>query len=171
MARPFGSFIATLEHSGLRTLLLTRTSILPVRFSFSAITSPAAHSITCQKMSLTSPLIDRDFATIEGERYSRAMLRFVFSLSLVASVILLVSAQSKPDWQKVQEEREACIASLSSFAVDPSIAKKPQFPDDFAGVALEFFSSGCYGSCPSFTMRIENNAEDTDLGRSTLPQI
>ena len=33
-------------------------------------------------MSLTSPLIDRDFATIEGERYSRAMLRFVFSLSL-----------------------------------------------------------------------------------------
>jgi hypothetical protein len=37
------------------------------------------------------------------------------------------------------------------------MAKEPQFPDDFDGVALEFSSSGCYGNCPAFTMRIENN--------------
>ena len=85
------------------------------------------------------------------------MLRGLWSLALVALALVLVSAQSKPDWQKAQEQRNACIASLSSFAVDPSMAQKPQFPSDLDGVALEFSSSGCYGNCPAFRMRIENN--------------
>jgi len=85
------------------------------------------------------------------------MLRCLSSLALVALVIVPVSGQSKPDWQKGQERRDACIASLSSFAVDPNTAKEPQFPSDFDEVALEFSSSGCYGNCPAFKMRIENN--------------
>jgi hypothetical protein len=89
--------------------------------------------------------------------YSRAMLCRIWSLALVALAIVPISSQSKPVWQKGQERRDACIAGLSSFAVDPSMAKKPQFADDFDGVILEYSSSGCYGNCPAFKMRIENN--------------
>lgn len=89
--------------------------------------------------------------------YSRAMLCCIWSLALAALAIVPALAQSQPDWQKGQERRAACIATLSSFAVDPSMAKQPQFPDDLDGVTLEYSSSGCYGNCPAFKMRIENN--------------
>jgi len=89
--------------------------------------------------------------------YSRAMLRCIWFLALVVLAVLPISGQSKPDSQKGQERRDACIATLSSFAVDPSNAKQPQFPDDLDGVTLEYSSSGCLGTCPAFTIRIENN--------------
>lgn len=89
--------------------------------------------------------------------YSPAMPRCIWSVVLTAIAIVPLSGQSKTDWQKGQERRAACIATLSSFAVDPSVAKQPRFPDDLDGVSLEYSSSGCYGKCPAFTMRIENN--------------
>jgi len=89
-----------------------------------------------------------------SQPYSRAMLRCIGPLAIVALVIVPISGQSKSDWE---ERRKACIATLSSFAIDPGLAKQPQFPDDFDGVTLEYSSSGCYGTCPSFTMRIEKS--------------
>ena len=54
-------------------------------------------------------------------------------------------------------KHEACIAALSSFAVDPSITNPPKLPDELQGVSVEFTASGCYGNCPAFTLRIEKN--------------
>jgi hypothetical protein len=64
------------------------------------------------------------------------------------------SGQSKPDWQA---RREACITALSSFAVDPSVAKPPQMPDDLEGMSIEYVASGCFGSCPAFTLHLDKN--------------
>jgi hypothetical protein len=73
---------------------------------------------------------------------------------LVAVLTATISGQSKPDWQT---RREACIAALSSFSVDPSVTQPPQLPNDLEGVPLEYFSSGCYGRCPAFKLRLEKN--------------
>jgi hypothetical protein len=47
--------------------------------------------------------------------------------------------------------------SLSSFAVDPKVTKPPDVPDDLEGVSIEYFASGCLGTCPSFTLHIEKD--------------
>jgi hypothetical protein len=75
-------------------------------------------------------------------------------LSLVLAVLLTaaISGQSKPDWQA---RRENCILALSSFAVDPAVAKPPEIPDGLEGVKIEYVSSGCYGTCPAFTLQLE----------------
>jgi hypothetical protein len=82
------------------------------------------------------------------------MFRRIWFLVLVALSTVAVLSQSKPD---SQQRRGACVATLSSFAVDPNMAKRPPLPDDVVGVTLEYFSSGCYGNCPAFKMRIEKN--------------
>jgi TonB family protein len=54
-------------------------------------------------------------------------------------------------------ESDACITTLSSFAVDPSAAKPPELPDELRDVSVEYTASGCYGRCPAFTLRIDKN--------------
>src|SRR5215469_13476951 len=76
------------------------------------------------------------------------------SVAPITVLAAAISGQSKPDRNA---QREACITSLSSFSVDPNITKPPDFPDDLQGVSIEYFESGCLGSCPSFTLRIEKN--------------
>jgi Domain of unknown function (DUF6438) len=49
------------------------------------------------------------------------------------------------------------IASLSRFPTDTSPPPKPAYPIDLGDVTLEYFASGCYGSCPEFTLTISRN--------------
>ena len=76
----------------------------------------------------------------------------MMSAVLVVVLTATLSGQSKPDWHA---RREACVAALSSFAGDPGAMRQPQLPNDLEGVALEYSSSGCYGRCPAFTLRLE----------------
>jgi hypothetical protein len=78
----------------------------------------------------------------------------IILISLIAVLTATISGQSKPDWQA---QRKACITSLSSFAVDPSLTKPPDLPDDLQGLSIEYFASGCLGNCPSFALRIEKD--------------
>lgn len=78
----------------------------------------------------------------------------IISVSIVAVLTSAISGQSQSD---SRARREACITSLSSFAVDPRVTKPPGLPDDLQGVSIEYFESGCLGDCPSFTLRIEKN--------------
>jgi hypothetical protein len=75
-------------------------------------------------------------------------------VALVVVLTVMLSGQSKPDWQT---RLEACVAALSSFAVDPAATPQPQIPKDLEGVTLQLNSSGCLGNCPSFTLRLEKN--------------
>jgi hypothetical protein len=81
-------------------------------------------------------------------------MRRIVSVALITASTVAISGQSKSDWQA---HREACISTLSSFAADPSIATPPSLPSDLHGVSIEYFASGCYGTCPAFTLRIEGN--------------
>ena len=76
----------------------------------------------------------------------------ILSAGLLALITATISGQSKPDWQT---RRESCVATLSSFAVDPAVTKPPELPDDLDGVKIKYFSSGCYGKCPAFALWLE----------------
>jgi len=78
----------------------------------------------------------------------------VFSVTLLALLTSVTLGQSKPDREA---QRDACVRSLSSFAADPALIKPPEFLEDFKGVTIEYFESGCFGDCPSFTLHIEHN--------------
>ena len=78
----------------------------------------------------------------------------LISAVLLAAFTATLSGQSKPDWA---ERHKACIISLSSFAVDPNNTKPPDLPGDLEGVSIEYFGSGCLGTCPSFELRIVKN--------------
>ena len=43
---------------------------------------------------------------------------------------------------------------LSGFPSQQSNAEPPQYPTTLDGVTIEYFESGCYGTCPSFSLRI-----------------
>ena len=75
-------------------------------------------------------------------------------LLILAVVVLPAEGQLGQDWHK---EREACVESLSTYAIDPETAQKPNIPDDLTGVTLEYRASGCLGKCPSFTMTIRGD--------------
>src|SRR5580704_17459873 len=75
-------------------------------------------------------------------------------LTFVLVYAATLSGQSKPDGQT---RREACVATLSTFVIDPATLNPPRLPDDLSGVAIEYFASGCFGSCPSFTMRVQKD--------------
>lgn len=84
--------------------------------------------------------------------YSCSIMHRVLSVGLLALLTATISSQSKPDWQT---RRESCVATPSSFAVDPAVTKPPALADDLDGVKIEYVSSGCYGKCPAFTLWLE----------------
>jgi hypothetical protein len=75
--------------------------------------------------------------------------------------LLLMVAICTPSGQSQRRERQkrvdACIESLSTFATDPGAATPPSLPSDLKDVTLTYFESGCYGSCPTFTMTLSQN--------------
>jgi Domain of unknown function (DUF6438) len=70
----------------------------------------------------------------------------------VASLVSLSSfGQSSPTAR--QDARKECIASLSGFPADAGL-HPPPYPADLNGITMEYTESGCYGSCPAFTLTI-----------------
>jgi hypothetical protein len=88
------------------------------------------------------------------DAYSCSVMWRIVAVGLIGVLTATISGQSKPDWQA---RREACITALSSYAIDPTGTKPPELPDDLEGVTIEYVSSGCYGRCPAFTLRLEKN--------------
>ena len=93
------------------------------------------------------------------EAYSCTLMRRIVSVGLVGLLTATISGQSRPEGKT---RREACVSALSSFAVDPAVTKSPLLPDDLKGVTIEYVSSGCYGRCPAFTLRLENSRAEWD---------
>ena len=85
--------------------------------------------------------------------YSCSIMWRITSFLLVAVLTATISGQSK----SASGGDEACVAALSSFSVDPNLTPAPQLPNDLKRITLEYFSSGCYGRCPAFTLRLEEN--------------
>jgi hypothetical protein len=52
---------------------------------------------------------------------------------------------------------DECTASLSGFPKETVSQPKPLYPAELGGVTLEYFASGCYVSCPAFTLTISKN--------------
>jgi hypothetical protein len=73
------------------------------------------------------------------------------TLGVVTLIVLAGFGQSSPERRRVA--RDECIALLSGFPNDAPIPKPP-YPTDPSGVTLEYFTSGCYGNCPAFTLTI-----------------
>jgi len=79
-------------------------------------------------------------------------MRRIGSVGLIVALTATTSSQSA---LYRGAPRENCIAALSSFAVEPSVTKPPDLPADLNGVKIEYDSSGCYGNCPAFALRVE----------------
>jgi Domain of unknown function (DUF6438) len=72
-------------------------------------------------------------------------------VTIVAIIACTTWAQSKNDWQS---KRESCITALSGFPQDASTTSQPLYPSNLEGITLQYFASGCFGSCPAFTLTI-----------------
>ncbi|MGE0405226.1 MAG: DUF6438 domain-containing protein [Candidatus Korobacteraceae bacterium] len=66
--------------------------------------------------------------------------------------------------QTLQEQasRERCIALLSSYKTNPESAVETPFPEDLSKVKLEFFATGCHGTCAAFTMTLTRGKVEFD---------
>jgi hypothetical protein len=76
----------------------------------------------------------------------------IATLGAVSLIVLSTSGQSS---QKSQPDaKEECISSLSGFPKETVPPLKPSYPVELEHVTLEYFASGCYGTCPAFTLTI-----------------
>ena len=80
------------------------------------------------------------------------MLPISSRLGAVAFIVLASLTPQSPVARR--DAKAACVASLSGFPKDTPMPAKPEYPTDMAGITLEYFSSGCYGSCPAFTLTL-----------------
>ena len=74
------------------------------------------------------------------------------TLGAVSLIVLSTFGQSSQAPQP--DTADECIASLSGFPKETVSSPKPSHPVELGGVTLEYFASGCYGSCPEFTLTI-----------------
>jgi hypothetical protein len=83
----------------------------------------------------------------------RVITTILILLAIIASDGL---GQSGTDRQL---PRDTCIDSLSGFPkTSPAREPEPQYPSDLNGLTLEYFASGCFGNCPSFTLTIQKDS-------------
>ncbi len=69
--------------------------------------------------------------------------------------------QSTLDVRQADEKQE-CISSLSGFPSEGPLTTPVPYPTTLEGVTIEYFESGCYGTCPAFTLRISKDFADWD---------
>jgi hypothetical protein len=77
------------------------------------------------------------------------MRRPIAILSVTTLLALAGTGYSSQDDRKAA--RAECIASLSGFP-DGDTAVKTSIPADTNGFTLKYFASGCFGTCPAFTL-------------------
>lgn len=76
----------------------------------------------------------------------------------VAVVLIVLTSFGKQAPDARRDARNECIASLSGFPKDAApTPNPPSYPIDATGVTLEYFASGCYGTCPAFTLTISHD--------------
>ena len=74
------------------------------------------------------------------------------SVGVFSLIIFAIFGPQAPETR--QDKRDECVALLSGFPKDVPAPPKPEYPTDTTGVTLEYFASGCYGTCPAFTLTI-----------------
>ncbi len=74
------------------------------------------------------------------------------TFGVASFIIFVIFGPQAPEI--LQSKRDECVALLSGFPKDVPASPKPQYPTDASGVTLEYFASGCYGTCPAFTLTI-----------------
>jgi hypothetical protein len=72
-------------------------------------------------------------------------------------VVSVLSTFGESSQESRRNTADECIVSLSGFPKETSPLPKPSYPVDLGDVTLEYFASGCYGSCPAFTLTINKN--------------
>ena len=88
-------------------------------------------------------------------------MRFTAATLGVTSLMTL-SSFSQSSTSARQDARKECIASLSGFRTDASLHSTPPYPADLNGITLEYIETGCYGSCPAFTLVISKDGARFD---------
>lgn len=77
--------------------------------------------------------------------------------ALGAASLIVLSGFGQSSQAPQRNTADECIASLSGFPKDTSPPPKPSYPVELGDVTLEYFASGCYGSCPEFTLTISRS--------------
>jgi len=80
-------------------------------------------------------------------------------LALVLMSFAEACGQSKSNTPWAEQKRE-CISHLSGFPTENPAKTAPLYPLSLDGVTIEYFASGCFGSCPAFTLRISKDSTD-----------
>jgi hypothetical protein len=65
-----------------------------------------------------------------------------------------VACQAQSHTEQRYDEKDACISMLSGFPRSDRGSESPQYPSSLDAVSIEYFESGCYGTCPSFTLHL-----------------
>lgn len=74
------------------------------------------------------------------------------TLGVASLIIFAIFGPQVPDARN--DTRDACVALLSGFPRDDAAQPKPLYPTDATGITLDYFASGCYGTCPAFTLTV-----------------
>lgn len=77
--------------------------------------------------------------------------------TLGAASLIVLSGFGQSSQAPQRNSADECIASLSGFPRETVSSQKPSYPEELGAVTLEYFASGCYGSCPAFTLTINKN--------------
>jgi Domain of unknown function (DUF6438) len=85
---------------------------------------------------------------------------------VIASLAVVLMSFPKTYGQSISgvrhDEKQECISRLSGFSNEPTATASAPYPSNLDGVTIEYFASGCYGSCPAFTLRIGKAYADWD---------
>ncbi len=73
----------------------------------------------------------------------------------VSAAVLLSFGQDPQTHQRAVDD---CIVALSGFSQDAAETPAPSYPAELTGVSIEYFTSGCYGRCPAFSITVTRNA-------------
>jgi Domain of unknown function (DUF6438) len=77
--------------------------------------------------------------------------------TLGAASLIVLSGFGQSSQAPQRNTADECIASLSGFPKETSPPPRPAYLEELGDVTLEYFASGCYGSCPAFTLTISKN--------------
>jgi uncharacterized protein DUF6438 len=83
-----------------------------------------------------------------------------FGIFLLGAAILPASilGQERQKAMSSKDPEQVCITNLSGFPAQASDFKAPPYPSNLGEVTMEYYESGCLGSCPVFKLSITKDS-------------
>ena len=102
------------------------------------------------------------------EATGRILVTIPRAIVRLCAVLLVAFASFGQSVQKHAQLYEMSASfHFQGFPEDVPLSPKPNYPSDLTDLTLEYFASGCHGTCPAFTLTIRKDVALFD-GRAYL---